>query len=81
MVEPEFGRADVGSGPVRLKDLNLSEEQLASMAVSAAKRAVRGFEELGMEPGVALRRRAGGDPELVAAFVAEHSSNRDNDVA
>lgn len=63
------------SGPVRLEDLGLSDEQLAELAVSDAKRAVDGLESLGHEPGPDLRRLAGGDPDRVAAFVAKFSSS------
>jgi hypothetical protein len=68
------------SGPVRLEDLDLTDEQLAAIGVSDAQRAVRGLEEIGRDPRPALRRLAEGDPDLVAAFVAKHSSAR-SDVA
>jgi len=63
------------SGPVRLQDLHLSDEQLAAIAVSDAQRAVKGLEALGRIPRPALRQLAAGDPDRVAAFVAKHSSD------
>ena len=69
------------SGPVRLEDLGLSDEQLAIIAVSDAKRAIKGLECIGQEPGIDLRRMADGDPDLVAAFVAKYSMARRSDVA
>lgn len=69
------------SGPVRLEDLGLSDEELAEIAVSDAKRAVMGLEQLGQDPGDGLRGLADGDPALVSAFVAKHSAARRSDVA
>ena len=72
---------DARSGPVRLEDLALSEEQLAQIAVSDARRAVRGLEELGREPALELRELAAGDQTRVAAYVARHSHRTASDVA
>lgn len=81
MAVPPTRRVIDRSGPVRLEDLDLSDEQLAEIAVSDAKRAVMGFEQLGQDPGEGLRRLAEGDPALIAAFVAKHSAARRSDVA
>ncbi|MDH3684535.1 MAG: hypothetical protein OEV40_31840 [Acidimicrobiia bacterium] len=59
--------------------MGLTDDQLAVIAVSDAQRAVRGLEALGREPRAGLRRRAQGDPDRVAAFVAKHSSTCDHD--
>ena len=74
-------RAIDRSGPVRLEELGLSDKQLAVIAVSDARRAVSGVEELGREPEAGLHRMAQGNPDLAAAFVARYSSKRDSDVA
>ena len=75
----QFGEAR--SGPVRLEDLVLSEEQLAQIAVSDARRAVEGLEELGRVPAPELRELAAGDQARVAAYVARYSHRTGSDAA
>ncbi|MDH4335578.1 MAG: hypothetical protein OEW24_10085 [Chloroflexota bacterium] len=57
---------------VTLGELELTREQLAVAAVASAQDGVRALEQLGMDPGDALRQRAAGDPDRVAAFVDAH---------
>lgn len=71
MPKKRYGR-HLGS----LAELGLSDEQLAVMAVREAVEDVLALESFGLEPTEALRRRAAGDPDLVAAFVSEHSAHR-----
>lgn len=59
-----------------LAELGLSDEQLAVMAVHDAEGAIRCLVAAGFEPNEALVRRAAGDPDLIAEYVAEYSSSR-----
>lgn len=70
------------SESVTLADLELTPEQLATEAVASAQNGIRALEQLGLEPGAALRRRAAGDPQLVTAFVeANRRPGSENAVA
>jgi hypothetical protein len=64
-----------------LADLSLSDDQLALLAVADAQGAIRSLVALGLEPTDELRRRAAGDPKLVAAYVARYSASRPANVA
>ena len=66
---------------VLLSQPALKDSELAALAVEAAKRSIESLEELGLTPSEALRARAMGDPERVAAFVARHSRADTSDVA
>lgn len=50
----------------------LSDEKLASLAISTARSGIKVLEAAGVDPGDALRARANGDPDKVAAYVAEY---------
>ncbi len=50
----------------------LSDEKLSALAVSTARSAVRVFEAAGVDPSDDLRARAAGDPDEVAAYVAQY---------
>ena len=50
----------------------LSDEKLAAMAVSTARSGIKVLEAAGIDPGDALRARASGDPDAVAAYVAHY---------
>jgi hypothetical protein len=50
----------------------LSDDELAALAISTAQSGVRVLEAAGVDPGDALRAQAAGDPERVAAYVAEY---------
>lgn len=62
-----------GLYPMRMIDwMALGDEELAALAISTARSGVRVLEAAGVDPGDALRARASGDPDQVAAFVAEY---------
>lgn len=62
-----------GLYPMRTIDwMALSDEKLAALAVSTARSGVKVLQAAGIEPGGALRARASGDPDQVAAYVAEY---------
>ena len=50
----------------------LSDDQLTALAISTARSGIRVLEAAGVDPGEALRARASGDPDQVAAYVAEY---------
>lgn len=52
--------------------MTLSDDELAEFAVSTARSGVKVLEAAGVDPGDALRARADGDPDQVAAYVAEY---------
>jgi len=60
-----------GLYPVRLHELDLSDEELAIEAVASARDGVAATLAAGHEPTPTLLARAAGDPELVAAFIAQ----------
>jgi len=71
-----------GLYPVRLDQLELSDEELAAEAVATALDGVAGLRAVNVEPGPALLARAAGDHEQVAAYVARHRHRATNaDVA
>lgn len=71
-----------GLFPVRLDQLELSDEELAAEAVATACDGVAGLRAVNVEPGPALLARAAGDPNQVAAYVARHQyRNSSADVA
>lgn len=75
------GRAVATSGPAPL-GWDRTDEQLAALAVTTAKRGVAMLEDLGIDPDPDLLARAAGDPDRVAAFVARHAiSQAHSDVA
>jgi hypothetical protein len=79
---PSVERSYPHTGHLRsLADLGLSDDQLAELAVVEAKGAIRALAAVGLEPTEATQRCAAGDPELVAAYVAKHSTSRSTDVA
>jgi hypothetical protein len=61
-----------GLYPVRLDQLELTDEELAAEAVASARDGVAGLRAANIEPTPALLARAAGDPELVAVYVARH---------
>lgn len=62
-----------GLYPMRTIDrMALSEDELAALAISTARSGIKVLEAAGVDPGEALRARATGDPDQVAAFVAEY---------
>lgn len=62
-----------GLHPMRTIDvMALSDEKLAALAVSTARSGVKVLEAAGVEPGEALRARAAGDPDQIAAYVAAY---------
>lgn len=61
-----------GLYPVRLDQLDLSDEELAAEAVASARDGVAATLAANAKPTPALLARAAGDPELVAAYVARH---------
>ena len=68
------------SGPVPY-GWDRTDDELAALAVSSAKRNVAMLQDLGIEPTPELLARAAGDPDRVAAFVAQHSSQAHPNVA
>lgn len=71
-----------GLYPVRLCDLDLSDEELAEEAIVSARAGVAATRAAGAEPTTAMLARAAGDPDLVAAFIAQVRRERDEaDVA
>jgi hypothetical protein len=71
-----------GLYPVRLHELDLSDEELAIEAIASAQDGVAATLAAGAEPTPALLARAAGDPDLVAAFIAQIRRERDEaDVA
>lgn len=71
-----------GLYPVRLDQLELTDEELAAEAVASACDGVAGLRAVNIEPTPALLARAAGDPELVAAYVDRHRyRNTTTDVA
>ena len=50
----------------------LSDDQLAALAISTARSGIKVLEAAGVDPGDALRARASGNPDQVAAYVAEY---------
>lgn len=62
-----------GLYPMRTIDrMVLSDDELAALAVSTARSGIKVLEAAGVDPGDALRARANGDPDQIAAYVAEH---------
>ena len=62
-----------GLHPMRTIDrMALSDDQLTALAISTARSGIRVLEAAGADPGEALRARASGDPDQVAAYVAEY---------
>lgn len=61
-----------GLYPVRLDQLELSDEELAAEAVATACDGVAGLRAVNVESSPALLARAAGDPEEVAAYVTRH---------
>lgn len=71
-----------GLYPVRLHELDLSDEELAIEAVASARDGVAATLAAGHEPTPALLARAAGDPQHVAAFIAQIRREQDEaDVA
>lgn len=60
-----------GLFPVRLHELDLSDEELVEEAIISARAGVAATLAAGAEPTPAMLARAAGDPELVAAFIAQ----------
>lgn len=60
-----------GLFPVRLHELDLSDEELVEEAIISARAGVAATLAAGAEPTPAMLARAAGDPELVAVFVAQ----------
>lgn len=61
-----------GLYPVRLDQLQLSDEELAAEAVASARDGVAATLAANADPTPALLARANGDPEQVAAYIAHH---------
>lgn len=62
-----------GLYPMRKIDwMALSDDELAALAISTARSGIKVLEAAGVDPGDALRARASGDPDQVAAYVAEY---------
>ncbi len=72
MAEGEQQPLPDGLHPMRKTDwMALSDEKLAALAVSTARSGIKVLEAVGVDPGDALRARASGDPDQIAAYVAE----------
>jgi hypothetical protein len=52
--------------------MSLSDDELAALTISTARSGVKLLEAAGVDPGEALRARASGDPDQIAAYVADH---------
>lgn len=62
-----------GLHPMRTIDrMALSDDKLAALAISTARSGIKVLEAAGVEPGDALRARANGNADEVAAYVAEY---------
>ena len=62
-----------GLHPMRKTDwMALSDDELAALAISTARSGVKVLEAAGVDPGDALRARAAGDPDQIAAYIANH---------